>query len=404
MPLFNYQARTRQGAFQSGRVEASTTQAAQEILQNNDLLVVALEAVEEAPLFGRNIKLFGGVKSVDIIAFARQFATLFEAGVPMVMGLRTLAADWDNPAMREVLSAVAADVDGGTPFSKALEKHPDAFSNFYVQMIRGGEASGKLGEILEFLADYEDRTYHFKKKLTGAMTYPAFVLVVFFIIAALMLVFVVPQLTALLQQTGQELPFATNVLIFSSALIRDFWYLLILGGVFGGFGLGWLIRTPEGRALWDPFLIHVPVVGSVVKKMYVYRFAESLYLLVQGGVPIVQALSITADTMGHTSYVRIVKEVEEHVRRGGTMASVLRLHDEFPGLITQMVNVGEQTGKLDAVLKSVAVFYEKEIYASLDSITGLIQPILLTFIALGVALLVTGILMPIYQISTSVAG
>ncbi|MBI2463323.1 MAG: type II secretion system F family protein [Candidatus Spechtbacteria bacterium] len=400
MPIYTYEARTAKGELRTGSVEASSKEAAAEILQQNNLLVTTLQGQEEAPFYTRGVTFFRGIKTQDVVIFSRQLATLFQAQVPLVPSLRTLSSQSTKPQLNEVISSIASDVDGGMPFSDALSRHPKVFSNFYVQMVKGGEASGKLDEVLEYLAKYEEKQYELQGKLTGAMYYPAFVGFVFVIIMTLMLVVVVPKLTTMFAQTGKDLPLVTKMLIGISHFLTTFWPLLVIGTPVAIYFIRRYLNTPEGKIFWDKTILRVPIVGGIASKMYLYRFADNLSLLIYGGVPIIKALNITSDIVGNTVYRGIIKDAEEHVRRGETIAGALRAYPQIPPLVIQMMSVGEQTGKLDSILKNVSHFYEKEVDTTLDSVSTLIQPVMIAVIALGVGLLVAGIYLPILQLST----
>ena len=401
MPIFNYQARTRKGDIQTGRVEASSPQSARDILQRNKLIVVDLEPVSEAPVYARKIAFFDRVGKKDVVIVSRQLATLFQAEVPLVTALRTVASQTQNNALKTVLVAVSADVDGGTSFSEAIKRHPKVFSDFYSQMVRAGEATGKLSNVLEYLAEHEERQYHIVSKVRGAMVYPIIVLVAFFVVGILMLMFVVPQLTTVLEASGQTLPLLTRIIIGTSDFVRAFWYLVILGAVVLPISFFRYTKTDHGKRIWDIVQLRLPVIGGVYRKIYLFRFADSLSSLIQGGVPIAEALGITSDIVGNHEYQKIIIDAQSHVRRGETIGAAFRLYSEMPPLVTQMVTIGEQTGKLDSILKNVGAFYQKEVDTTLDNVTSLLEPILLLLLGLGVGILVLGVLMPIYNLTSA---
>ena len=401
MPIFNYQARTRKGNIQTGRVEASSKVAASDILQRNNLIVVALEPISEAPIYARKISFFERVKRKDIVILSRQLATLFHAEIPLVVALRTIAAQSSNGALRTVLAAVAADVDGGTSFSQALKHHPKVFSNFYVHMVRAGEATGKLSDILEYLAAHEERNYHIISKIRGAMVYPIVVLLSFVVVGMLMLLFVIPQLTMVLESAGQTLPLLTRIIIAVSDFVRNYWYIVIIGFIVSPIALWRYTKTKQGSRVWDVVQLRIPIIGGIFRKIYLFRFADSLSSLISGGIPIAEALSITADIVNNREFRAIIMDAQAHVRRGETIGAALRLYPEIPPLVTQMVTIGEQTGKLDSILENVGDFYQKEVDATLENITSLIEPILILLMGIGVGILVLGVLMPIYNLTGS---
>lgn len=397
MPIYNYQARTKKGGTQDGRIDAPNKRLAVDILQRHNLIVVALEEAKEIPIYARRIKFFEKVKIKDIVIFSRQLTTLFEAEVPLITALQTVARQTDNRLFREKLFEISSDIEGGSPLSDALAKHSEIFSEFYVHMIRAGEASGKIDEVLSYLANHMEREYAVISRVKGAMIYPAFVVSGFVIAVAVMMIFVIPQLTGILEQSGQKLPLVTNIIISSSDFMRSYWHVLLILFVGGGVFLARYIKTQGGKKVWDRAQLNLPIFGGILKKVYLFRFAESLATLVEGGLPITRALSISADVTGNSVYKKIINEAQDVVGGGGTIASALIAYKEIPPLVTQMVSVGEQAGKLVAVLNNVARFYQREVDNAVDNITSLIEPILIVVMGLGVGILVAGVMLPIYN-------
>jgi type IV pilus assembly protein PilC len=396
MPIFQYEARTADGRTQSGRVEAQNEEAAADILQGHKLLIVALESAASNPFYTRRIGFFDRVGGKDIAVFSRQLSVLFEADVPLISSLYTLAEQTSNHHLREAILEIATNVDGGAPFSDSLAQYPDIFSNFYVQMVKAGEASGKLDEVLGFLAVHAERDYHTNSKIRGAMMYPAFVISAFIIIGALMLFFVIPQLLEVLTQTKGDLPIMTRAIIWASNFTRNYWHVsiaAIVAALFGGFQY---LRTPAGRQGWQELQLRIPVFKELAQKIYVFRFAESFGMLIRGGVPVARSLDISANIVGNVVYHDIIKEAQERVTRGEDIGTALARYTEMPKLVSQMVSVGERTGKLDSILDNIARFYEEEVNTAIENITSLIEPIMIVVLGVFVGLLVAGILLPIY--------
>lgn len=397
MAVFLYEAQTKQGNRQKGRVEARDEDAAVEVLQGHDLMVLSLQAESATPFATRDLQLFRHVGSKDLAAFSRQLSVLFQSDVPLVESLHTLGVQTTSDYLGEALRDIAASVDSGVALSDALERYTDIFSNFYIQMVRAGETSGKLDEVLTYLADHTERTHETNSKIKGAMAYPAFVLIAFTLVGAGMMIFVVPQLTSVLTQSGAQLPLVTRVIIGISGFLRSFWYVLLLLLIVGALG-GWrFIHTEEGKAVWDRWLLKVPVLGRIVQNVYIFRFTESLSMLIRGGVPIAEALTISGNIVGNTVYRSIIHEARDRVVRGEAIAPVLDSYEEMPKLVTQMVSVGEQTGKIEALLDNISEFYQSEVNTTIESITSLIEPVLIVILGLGVLALVLGILLPIYN-------
>ena len=398
---FNYQARTSDGVIQTGTVEAPNKEVAIDTLRRNNLII--LEITEEKKDFltilTGELPFFNRVKTQDIVIFSRQLAVLFDAQVPLVPALRTLA-EQSSPAFRNVIMEIASDVDAGTAFSQALEKFPKVFSFFYVSVVRAGEASGRLQEVLNYLADHEERSYDLNKKVKGALSYPIFVVSALIIVGAVMMIFVVPQLTSVLEESGQELPFLTKIIISISDFMVGYWWLgiLIIGGLIGG---GWYaVNTNSGKNYWDKLKLDLPMFGTIFRKIYLARFSENLGTLIKGGIPIIQSLTITADVVGNLLYKSVIIKAREEVRRGNTINSVFLADKYVPPMVAQMIQIGEQTGKIDVLLSKVASFYQKDVDNIMENITSLIQPILILILGGAAGVLVAAILLPIYNLSS----
>lgn len=397
---FNYSAKTKQGEMQSGVVEALNRQNAIETLQARDLIILALNPISNQPVFARQIKFLQRVKSKELVAFSRQLSILFAAQVPLLPSLKALVRQTTNPYFRDVLFEVANDVEGGATFSKALARHPKVFSTFTVNMVKSGETSGNLENSLSYLADYLEKQFYLVSRVRGAMTYPAFILCGFLIVAVVMMIVVVPQLTSFLKETGQELPLVTRIIIALSNFLRRLWWLFALAIAGGAGGIWYQIKkSAAARARWDEMKLKLPIFGKIFQKIYLTRLAENLSTLIQGGLSILQALQVSSEVVGNTVFQKIILQAKEEVRVGTNLSTSLSRHKEIPPLVTQMIATGEQTGSIDFILKKMAQFYSREVDATVDTISQLIEPILIVFIGAGVAILVAAILMPIYNIA-----
>lgn len=399
---YNYQARTKEGVFQSGLVEAVDENAALEILRGRGLIVLSLLTAKEKFILFRRIPFLERIKKREIVIFSRQLSTLFEAKVPLIIAMRTLVEQTSNLYFRESLTAVTQDVEGGMALSKALAKHPRIFNNFYISMAKTGEVSGRLGEIFNYLANHLEREYYFENKVRGSMIYPAFVFVGFIIIMILMLVFVIPQLTSVLKESGAELPLATKIVIGLSDLFRSYWllflvFLLAVAGI-----VLYYRQTKEGRVYLDWLKLKIPIFGDLLQKIYLMRFSESLGTLIIGGLPITQALEVTGDVVANEIYKDIVLSVVEEVKKGATISSVLRPRKEIPPFVSEMIAVGEESGRVDLVLKNIADFYQKEVNNTLENITSLIEPLLIVFLGVAVGILIVAVILPIYNITQTI--
>lgn len=398
---FNYQARTKEGEIQTGTVEAGSQEAAVKTLQRHDLVVVYLEPISAVPFYARSLKFLRRVRVKELVMFYRQLAILFEASIPPLDALRAVAEQAHNPYFKDVLFEVETDVRGGESFSKALAKHKKIFSPFYINVIQSGEATGKLDEVLRYLADHAEKEFILTSKVKGALIYPAFILSAFLVVAVLMLIYVVPQLTAVLTEMGQELPFTTKILIGTSHFLRS-WILLIIvilaAAVFGIFNY---LKTIQGRELWDKSKLRIPILGKVFRKIYLARFSENFATLIKGGLPILNALKIAGQVVGNRIFTHLIERAVTEVKKGGNISSVFEKDKKnIPPVVVQMLKVGEKTAKLDSILERLAVFYQGEIDRTVDNITQLIEPALIIVLGGGVAFLVASILMPIYNITS----
>lgn len=398
---FNYQARDKTGKTQSGVIEASSREAALQLLAGHNLFVTLLEAIKTRPFFEQNIQFFEKVSLRDVMMFSRQLSIMFVSRVPLVEALQTMASQIKSRAFKEKILSLSEDVEGGTPFSDALAKHPDAFSLFYINMVKSGEVSGTLSSVLEYLADHMEREYHLISKIRSALVYPAFIVFLAFAVLSLLMFFVIPNLSTVLKQTGQELPAITQVVLALASFFRGFWWIFLLS--FGGavfFFIRWR-KTAQGIKALSEFYLKVPLLGSFLRMIYLSRFAENLSTLISGGLPIVQALDITGRIVGNTVYAGIVGEAKSEVQKGNQISTVLKKYPfEFPPVFTQMVFVGEKSGTLDKTLSNIVSFYQKEVERQVEAFLSIVEPALIVFLGLIVGGLLASVLLPLYQIGS----
>jgi len=396
---YNYQARTQSGELSTGAVEAATLDIAVSSLQRRGLIVVSLEPEEDRSLGGRSFNLFGRVKQKDIVILSRQLSTLFEAKVPVVESLRVIISEMENQFLRYEIISLLDDIQGGAAMSQAMARHPKVFSTFYVNMVRSGEESGKLDETFTYLADYLERSYELTMKARNALIYPAFVLFTFIVVMILMFVIILPQLIPILEEVGGELPIYTRILIGLSTFAQNFGLLLLLLFAVVCLFLWRYYQTEAGRLMAHRFQISVPFIGTLYRKLYMARLADNLQTLLSGGIPVVRALEITAEIIGNQVYRLAVLESIESVKGGSSISASLAQHPDIPPLLSQMVRIGEETGRLDNILKNVARFYQKEVDSMVENLVDLIEPVMILVLGGGVGLLVAAILLPIYSIT-----
>lgn len=401
--LFAYTALDQGGQKQTGTIDAVSRDVAISSLQRRGLSVSSVEAVEpEEEKFNLSTKLFESVSNRDVVLLSREIATLFEAQVSALRIFRLLAAESEKPLLRRTLTEVADDIQSGSPISKALAKHPKVFSNFYTNMVRAGEEAGKLDETFLYLADYLDRSYEVLSKARNALIYPAFVITTFVVVMILMMTFVIPNISQILIDSGQEIPVYTRVVIGISNFFADYGVFLLILMVVGGFFGYRYVHTPVGREAFDRFLLSIPYVGDLFKKLYLARIADNLATMLVSGIAVVQATEITASVVGSAVYEEILADVAANVKGGGAISASLEQHSEVPGIMTAMIKVGEETGELGSILKTLAKFYNREVANAVDTLVDLIEPFMIVLLGLGVGALLASVLIPIYNVSSAI--
>jgi type IV pilus assembly protein PilC len=396
--LFNYKALENTGAKKEGQIEAVTIDIAIDALQKRGLIIADIgPAVTEK--WYEKLSLGSKVKNKDIVILSRQMATLFEAQVSALKIFNLLAAEIENKYLQKVLSEITEDLQGGSTISKSLAKHPDVFTEFYVNMVKAGEETGKLNETFDYLADYLDRSYEVVTKAKNALIYPAFVMSVFVGVMILMFTFIVPKISIILKDSGQPVPFYTQVVFAISDLMVHYGALLAAGLVVVIFFSIRYIRTEEGRAAWAHFKLSIPYVGDLYKKLYLSVIADNMNTMVLSGIPMARAIEVTASVVGNEVYRGILDDALSAVKSGSSFSSALSNHEEIPGMLVQMIKVGEETGELGSILKTMARFYQREVVNAVDTLVGLIEPVMIVLLALGVGTLLASVLIPIYNIS-----
>ncbi len=397
---FQYEAKDTSGNLHAGKVVANDETKAEEVLVDNGLTIVSLRVLQENILekiwpFGRS------VSGKEMVLFSRQLATLIGAQIPVLQALRILSAQVTSGYLKKILGEVINNVESGDSLSLSISRYPRVFGNVYVNVIHSGELSGSMDKALNYLADQLEKDYDLGSKVRGAMTYPAFVISALVIIGALMFYFVLPNLTSVLLSQGGQLPLVTVILIDFTKFFRAFWWVLILGlfGIYLGFD--YLINTKPGRYYWDRLKLSTPIIGGIFEKIYLARFSRNLATLIVGGIPIIKALEVVADLVNNVIYRDIILEAANRLAAGKSISSALEDHKEIPGIVTQMIKVGEQSATLTDILNKLASYYEKEVDAKVASLASLMEPLIMIVIGIAVGILVAGILLPIYNLASS---
>lgn len=398
--LFNYKALDQQGAETAGTIDAVNEDVAIRSIQQRGLILVSIASAEEKGFFSTNASFLNRVSNKDVVILSRQIATLFDAQVSALRIFRLLAEEADNPSLRTVLSEVANDIQSGSAISKALEKHPKVFSDFYVNMVKAGEESGRLDQTFLYLADYLDRTYEVTSKARNALIYPAFVISTFVIVMVLMLTMVIPRLSSIIEESGQDIPAYTKAVILISTFLTDYWLLFILLLAVSIIVLWRYHASEAGKRGFARLKITLPYVGSLYRKLYLSRIADNMHTMLDSGIPMVRALEISGSVVGNKLYEDVLHEALENVRGGKSVADSIAGYQEIPTIMVQMIRIGEETGELGNILKTLALFYEREVRNAVDTLVDLIEPAMIVLLGVGVGTLLASILIPIYNISS----
>lgn len=397
---FFFKAKNELGEVKEGFVEAIGEEFATEILQKNGLILLSLTVEESKVSFERQLqKLWEGVNQRELAIFFRQLATLIEAKVPVTSSLQSVAEQTDNEYLRSIAREMSDDIDDGMPFSEALERHKDTFSSLIINMVKAGEISGGLQRSIKYIADNIEKNYYMTSKIKGSLMYPGFVIGAASIIGFLVITFILPKITGIIKEMGIVVPWYTKVLMWLGDFMSVYWWavLLVVIGAIAGFM--YYANSDSGKRDMEEIILKIPVVGTISSRLYLIRFAENLSALLTGGIPIVRALTVVADVVGNGIYKRVILQAADNVRTGGLMSQVLMNSPVIPPMVAQMVKIGEETGSTTQVLKAVSDFYSQEVDMLTKNMMSLIEPILIVILGIGVAIMVVGILLPIYNIA-----
>ncbi|RKH36100.1 type II secretion system F family protein [Corallococcus sicarius] len=396
---FLWEAKTKSGENKKGEMEAMDIEAVNARLKS---LGLNPTKVRKKSSFDMELSLpgVGGVTGKDILIFTRQFATMIDAGLPLVQCLDILASQMDNPAFKKVVFAIKGKVEQGSTFADALKEHPKVFDELYVQLCAAGEVGGILDTILNRLAAYREKNEKLKSKVKGAMTYPSVVILVAIGVTALLLLKVTPVFEKMFADFGSELPGPTQVVVDMSKFAQAYFLHTVVGIAALVFGFTWTYRQPKGRKFWDKTFLKLPLFGDVLRKVAVARFTRTLGTMISSGVPILDALDVTAKTAGNRTVEEAIYYVRGKISEGKNIAGPLLETKVFPSMVVQMIGVGEATGAMDTMLNKIADFYDDEVDAAIGALTSMIEPLLMVFLG-GV---VGGFLIAMYLPIFSLAG
>jgi len=401
--LFSYKAIDQGNIQREGTVEAPSVDAAITAVQKRGYTLISIdEKTTSGGIFNMEIEFFNRVSNKEIVILSRQIATLFQAQVSPLRIFRLLSAEMENKRLQLALNQIVEDLQGGVSISRALAAHPDIFSSFYVNLIKAGEETGSLEKSFDYLADYLDRAYEIQSKAKSALIYPAFVIGIFVVVMVLMMTQVIPNIANILVDSGQELPIYTKIVIGISDFLTAYIGLIAIALAGAGVAFWRYSQTTAGRYTIDRFVLSVPVLGDLQQKLMLTRICDNLSTMLGSGISIVQALEVTADVVDNAVYREIIQTALTEVKGGRSFADSIAEYPEIPGVMAQMAKVGEETGSLANILTTLANFYRREVNNAVDTLIGLIEPIMIVLLGLGVGVLLASVLMPIYNLTSTV--
>ncbi len=397
---FRYKTLDQKGTPSEGTIDASNIEIAISSLQKRGLSIVSIKPEEEkGSFFSKNISFFDRVSNKDIVILSRQMATLFAAQVSALKIFQLLSAQSDSRVLRERLKDIVDDLQSGSPISAALAKHPKIFTPFYVNMVKAGEESGKLDQTFMYLADHLDRTYEVDSKVKTALIYPAFVVFTFIAVMILMLVFVIPKISGILTGSGQTLPLYTQFVLGFSGFVVSYGVFILIALIIGGFFVVRYFMTDVGKRSLDELKLTTPLAKKLYSTLYLSRIAENMNTMIISGIPMVKGLEITSTIVENRIFQQLLEKTVEDVKAGSSVSDALAKHPEIPGIFVQMVKIGEETGQLGNILKTLSDFYRREVTNSIDGLVSLIEPAMIVLLGIGVGFLMASVLVPIYSIS-----
>ncbi len=400
MPIYRYDAINGQGKKTNGLLNAYNRRAAMERLEELALTDISLKDKTDS-LELKLTTFFSPVKSRDLVIFSRQFSVMISANLALVQSLRIAAEQSVNVSLKMNIFEIAYEVDGGSTLSAAMAKRPKIFTPFYTNVVKSGETSGRLDEVLNYLADEIENDYDMTAKIKGAMIYPTFVLAGLVVVGILMMVVVVPQLTSILKDTGTVLPLSTRIVIGISDFMIGYWWLLIILIIAATIFIRVFLNTETGKRTLDLIKLKLPVFGNLFQLIYIVRFTRSMNTLIVGGVTVSKSLEVVAGVVGNTIYQDLIEQSRKSVEEGGSLARVFLASDIVPKMVPQMIVVGEKTGKLDLVFRKVTDFYSREIQNILANLVALLEPSIMVVMGVAVGVMVAAVILPMYNLAGS---
>ncbi len=400
--LYRYTAIDQQtNTEREGSIEATNVDIAIAALQRRRMIIVKIHGVDDIKPWEKLLTHERSVKYRDVVILSRQIATLFKAQVSALRVFQMLSTQVENPTLRKRLDEIAEDIQAGVSLSGALGKHPEVFSNFYVNMVKAGEESGNLSNTFLYLADYLDRSYELIAKIRNALLYPALVIIVFISVMVLMLVIVIPKLSAIILEAGGDIPIYTKITIALSNLFVNYGLYMLVLLALGVAGIWFYARSSEGRVRISSTILAMPYFGDLYRKFFLARIADNMNTMLVSGIAVVHAVEVTADVVGNQIYRDALLDTAQKVRTGSSLSNAMAEHPEIPQIMVQMIKVGEETGEVGNILDTLAKFYKREVDSAVETLIGLIEPAMIVLLGIGVGFLLTSVLMPIYNMTSA---
>jgi type IV pilus assembly protein PilC len=399
MPTFKYTAKETTGKTVSGILEYSDKALLIDGLRKKGLVIISIEETAKR----KPMSLGGSVKLDEIVIFSRQLATMVDSGIPLVQALDILCEQIEKPVFKNIVARIKDDIETGSSFSDALARHPAVFSTLYVNMVKAGESSGALDDILDRLAAYLEKSSMLQRKVKSSLVYPAVVITMAMLITLVMLIKVIPTFKGIFTMLGGQLPLPTRILILVSDTVREM-FLYVAGAIVAiTFALKKYIKTSQGKEVFDKILLGMPVLGPLFRKVAVAKFTRTLATLVKSGVPILVSLEIVGKTSGNAVIEKAVESVRSGIREGENIADPLAKSGAFPPMVVRMIKVGEQTGELEKMLTKIADFYEDQVDAAVSGLTSLIEPLIIAFLGIVIGGIVIAMFLPVFKLTELIA-
>ncbi len=399
MPIFEYRVRDKKADNVRGMVDAVSEEAVAALLVEKGLTIISIERRRADSLLDAMNFIGGKVTTKDLVVFFRQMAVMIDAGMPVVKALRTLVRQTQNKKLKATIAGLADEVEGGITLSGAMEDFPHIFNNFYINIIKSGESTGGLSNVLDYLADQKEKDYDLESSIKGEMIYPVFIICALFVVAFILLTFVMPKMMEMIRDSGADLPATTQLLMSVSGFFASYWILILAAVVAAALWLVYYFRTSRGKVRLDHLQINIPVFGPIFRYIYIVRMCRSLSTLLKGGVPIALGLQVVRDVVSNSVYYDIISQTMREVAEGNSMSDALVVSKHMPVMVSQMIAVGEEIGKVEEILDKLADFYSREISNRVHNLSKMIEPVVMIILGIVVAVFISAIILPVWQLS-----